>query len=99
MATVIHERIHALIEETNHAFISTDGAVNADYAEYAALAFSEFKAALNDPALTKDDLIRILRRGMLKSRIRCAGDEGDCWSRSMAYYLARKANENRPIAS
>ncbi len=95
MTAIMHDRIRALIQETNDAFISTGGGMNTDYAEYATLAFAEFQAALNDPTLTKDDLMKMLRRGMLKSRIKCVGeDSNDCWNRSMAYYVARKANES-----
>lgn len=91
-----YERVKALIEEMNEEFLLARGVINADYAEFAVLAFYEFQTALHDPYLTRDELIEILRRGMAQSRITCVGEDGDtdCWSDSMAYYIAEKAREH-----
>ena len=86
----VHNRIKVLIEETNDAF-SSEGAVNADYAEYATLALGEFKHVLSNPGLTRRQLMNILRAGMTRHR---QTTPGSCWSTFMAQYVARTANRN-----
>ena len=89
MAIYAQNRIQALIEDTNAAFMSCDGSMNTDYAEFASLALSEFKTALRDPALTRNDLMKILRKGMAKHRNR----DPDMWSALMAKHIGKAANK------
>lgn len=87
MSLSVHQRIRILIEQTNDAFACYD-AVNADYAEFATLALSDFKDALENPNLTRGQLTGMLRRGMVKHRDKTAGS----WSAFMAAHIARAAN-------
>jgi hypothetical protein len=90
MNVSIHQRIRILIEETNDAFACC-GAVNADFADFAALALSEFKNVLGNPNLTQEQLIDILRGGMNKHQDK----DPNSWSVFMAQHIARAAN---PVA-
>lgn len=87
----IHERIQYLLEEMNDAFINSGGG-NMDYAGFAAMALSDFKALLDNPELTAHDLRNMLRKGGTFHR-----DEGteEPWSSFMARYVAQNANLNQ----
>ncbi|MDB2682817.1 hypothetical protein N9Z27_01025 [Alphaproteobacteria bacterium] len=90
MAHNFYGRVQTLIEETNDAFLSCDGSVNTDYAEFAGMALSDFKAVLRNPSLTRAQLIYMLRRGMAKARY----DDPVRWSALMAQQLKKAANRN-----
>ncbi len=90
MAYNFYGRIQTLIEETSDAFFSFHGCVNSDYAEFAGMALSEFKAALRDPSLTRSELIDMLRKGMLDTR----SDDPERWSALMAQQLKKASNRN-----
>lgn len=87
MSLSVHQKIRILIEQTNDCFKCYD-AVNADFAEFATLALSDFKEALEDPGLTRGQLTRMLRRGMIKHSDKGPGS----WSAFMAAHIARAAN-------
>lgn len=87
----IHSRIKALLEETNDAFISCAGSLNADYAAFASMRLSEFKALLENPHLTDRDLRRILRKA---EQGHPGKDPEGSWASYMAHYVTRNANEN-----
>ncbi len=89
MNVSVHQRIRILIEETNDAFSSYD-TVNADFAEFAGLALAEFKNALSDPGLTREQLVKLLRRGMAKHKDK----DPNSWAAFMAHHIARAANRN-----
>ena len=91
MSTSIHQRIKMLIEETSDAF-SSCGSINADYAEFASLALSEFKHVLRNPRLTKRQLTQMLRTGMYQHKMR--KDTKGCWATFMAKHVAKTANKN-----
>lgn len=91
MNVSVHQRIRILLEETSDAFASYD-TVNADFADFAALAFAEFKTVLGNPELTKEDLIRILRKGMNKHQDKDTGS----WAVFMAHHIASAANGADP---
>lgn len=88
----VHQRIKILIEETNDAFTSC-GSVNTDYAEFAAMALSEFKNALSDQRLTPRQLTNMLRTGMTQHKQH--SDPESCWATFMAHYIAQTANQGR----
>ena len=96
MNVSIHHRIKMLIEETNDAFSSCNGHMNTDYAEFAALALSEFKHVLRNPRLTRKQLCVMLRTGMIKHK---DIDPESNWATFMAHYVARSANKNAEIHS
>ena len=89
MSESVHHRIQNLIEETNEAF-GYCGSVNADYAEFATLALSDFKSILKSPELTGRDLRRIIRKGMNQHKDKTSGS----WSAFMAQHVAQSANRN-----
>ncbi|MGB4056477.1 MAG: hypothetical protein WBK77_00120 [Alphaproteobacteria bacterium] len=92
MSLSVHQRIRILIEQTNDAFTCYD-TVNADFAEFATLALSDFKEALENPHLTRSQLTRMLRRGMTKHRDKTPGS----WSAFMAAHVAKAANVDTPV--
>lgn len=94
MSISIHHRIRMLIEETNDAFYGSDGHMNADYAEFASLALSEFKHVLRNPRLTRGQLTAMLRTGMLKHK---DIDPESNWSSFMAHYITRSSNRNSKL--
>ena len=83
----VHQRIRILIEETNDAFTAYD-TVNADFAEFAVLAITEFKNVLGNPHLTQEQLMTILRGGMHKHQDK----DPNSWSVFMAQHVAKAAN-------
>ena len=91
MSVPIHQRIRILIEQTNDAF-SSYGNINADFAEFATLAISDFKAALKNPDLTRAQLTRMLRGGMVKHKDK----DPDSWASFMAHHMAGVANTDVP---
>lgn len=87
MNVSVHQRIRVLLEETSDAFASYD-TVNADFADFAVLAFSEFKSVLGNPDLTREELIRILRKGLNKHQDK----DSASWAVFMAHHIAKAAN-------
>ncbi|MCL4678777.1 MAG: hypothetical protein KJ017_09325 [Alphaproteobacteria bacterium] len=92
----IQREVLDIIEETSAAYhdFSMHGYTNADYADFAAMALSQFKNALRDPALTREQLEQILRKGMKKHKIM---DPSANWSGFLASYVTRATNVNRPV--
>ena len=90
MNVSVHQRIRTLIEETNDAFCESEGAINADYAEFATLALSDFKSVLSAPKLTKHELMDLLRTAMQKHKDKDPLN----WAAFMAYHIASTANKN-----
>ena len=95
----IHIRIKQLIEETNDAFSSCRGAVNADYAEFATMSISAFKNTLAEPRLTREKLVGMIRSG--GAQYKKLDPEKACWSTFMAQYIERtmrqaEQNNHRP---
>ena len=93
MSVSIHSRIKVLIEETNDAF-SSCGNINADYAEFATLALSEFKHILRNPRLTRHQLTKMLRAGMTEHK---DVDPGANWAVFMAHYIAKTSNRDAAV--
>lgn len=92
----IQREVLHIIEETSAAYhaYSTHDYTNADYADFAAMALTQFKSALRDPALTREQLEKILRKGMSKHKVM---DPSANWSGFMASYVTRATNANRPV--
>ncbi|MCB1680312.1 MAG: hypothetical protein H6858_06970 [Rhodospirillales bacterium] len=92
----IHREVLHIIEETSAAYhsFSRHDYTNSDYADFAAMALSQFKNALRDPALTREQLEKILRKGMKKHR---SMDPDSSWSIFMASYVTRASNGNPPV--
>lgn len=90
---LIRKDIKSVIEETNDAYhdFSTHNYMNSDYADFASMALGQFRNALRDPGLTREELERILRKGMKKHR---AIEPQSCWTTFMAAYLAKASNGN-----
>lgn len=87
MSLSVHQRIRILIEQTNDAFTCYD-AVNADFAEFATLALSDFKDALKNPNLTRGQLTQMLRCGMIKHQDKTP----NTWAAFMAAHVAKVSN-------
>lgn len=95
MIASVHERIKNLIEGTHEAFEQTQGAMNTDYAGFAAMALSEFKEVLSKPDLTAHELRAILRKGNTSHREK---NPEESWPSFMARYVKRQANGNLKTA-
>lgn len=95
MSASVHERIKKLIEGTHEAFEQTHGAMNTDYAGFAAMALSEFKEALSKPDLTAHELRAILRKGATSHR---EENSEESWPSFMAGYVRRQANTDLKTA-
>lgn len=83
-----------VIEETDWAYRSVlqHEYMNSDYADFAGMALGQFKDALCDPDLTREELEKMLRKGMSRHR-KSAPDS--CWTTFMAGYVAQASNGNR----
>ena len=88
--TQIRRRIKALVEQTNEAYESC-GRLNMDYAAFASLSLSEFKAALNNPDMTDRDLRKIIRSGHNTHK---AKNPKACWATFVASHIANCSNQN-----
>jgi len=84
----IHDRLKHLIEGTYEVF-NECGAVNTDYAGFAALSLSDFKNALDKPELTGHELRKIIRKGHTTHH---AENPQVCWATFMAQYVRSNAN-------
>ena len=89
MTYSVHQRIQALLQETNDAFALYEPG-NADFAEFASLSISEFKRALNHPALTRTELKALLRAGMQAYH----DPDPKTWTDLMAQHVAQACNGN-----
>lgn len=87
MSLSVHQRIRTLIEQTSDAFTCCESS-EADYAEFAALALTDFKNALENPHLTRRELSTMLRGGMAKHKDK----HPDSWALFMAQHIAVTAN-------
>ncbi|MCB9982613.1 MAG: hypothetical protein H6861_02925 [Rhodospirillales bacterium] len=94
MTQTIHLRIKHLLEETNDAFTSS-GAVNIDYAGFAAMAISDFKHLLDKPDLTDMELRRMIRKASHQHR---STQPESCWATFIAHYVTHNANQNYGIS-
>lgn len=92
MSISVHHRIRVLLEETSDAF-DTYGVINADFADFAALAISDFKDLLGRPALTRTQLQIMLRLAMNECRDKAQGSS--TWAAFVAHHLAQTANRNQ----
>lgn len=90
MSKSVHERLKNLLEGTHEAF-EICGAVNTDYAGFASLSLSEFKVALENPALTGNQLRRTIRDGIRQHN---NGNPEEAWATFMAHYVSMNANSN-----
>lgn len=98
MANSVHRCVKALIEETNDAYgmFTAHGNMNGDYADFASLSLSQFKAALRKPEMTRRELVRLLRKAS-NSHKDVSPDA--CWANFMAGYMAKTSNSNTNNAS
>lgn len=93
MDNVMHVALRSVIEETGDAYrhFSDYHTANTDFAEFAGMAISQFKTALGNPDLTREDLQLMLRRGMLTHRTSGGSEQG--WSAFMTKYVTGAVND------
>lgn len=91
MEDTIRNDIRGLIEEMDVAYndLINYQPMNTDYAGFASMAVGQFRDAMRDPALTREDLGKMLRQGMQKHRMR--GTDIN-WTKFVASYMAKSAN-------
>ena len=94
----IRRRVRFIIEEMESAYyaFSEHNYMNGDYAAFTSMAVAEFRNALDNPALTREQLETMVREGMSKHRSR-EGDEAN-WSRFMASHITRTSNDSSFVA-
>lgn len=90
MGLSVHSRVKDIIEETNYAFSYCRGSLNIDYAEFAAMSLIDFKNALHNPHLTRQELMSLLRDASSKHKQR---DPDGCWATFLAQYVERSSRE------
>ena len=88
-----------VIEEIDIAYkeFSDYSYMNADYPYFARMAVGQFRRALGNPDLTREDLERILRKGIVKYRQRFHDNpsySGKNWVSFVASYMATASNAN-----
>ncbi len=85
--------VRNVIEELDAAYsnsIEYQG-INADYATFAGMALGQFRNAMRDPDLTRENLELLLRKGIKKHRAKRT--EGS-WTRFVASYVVKSSNAN-----
>lgn len=92
MEDSIRRAVKTVIEETSMAYrdFSDFNSANADFADFAGMALPQFKNALRNPDLTREDLEVLLRRGMNRHRtenLRMG------WEAFIASYITRASNQ------
>ncbi len=89
----IRREVRGVIEEMSSAYetFSEHNSVNSDYAGFACMAIKQFRSALQNERLTREELECMLRDGISKHR-----NEGKevSWSRFVASHVARSSNAN-----
>ncbi|MAF97170.1 MAG: hypothetical protein CMH26_00875 [Micavibrio sp.] len=91
MSIALNKEIRRLIDETREAYGQYDS-VNADYAAFASMALSEFKAALGRPEMTGQELRRLLRKAETEHRSLAMPNAS--WASFMARYVSQNVNQN-----
>lgn len=91
--------ISNVIEEIDSAYkeFSDYSYMNADYPYFARMAVGQFRRALGDPDLTREDLEKILRKGIVKYRQTYNDNplhSGKNWVNFVASYMATASNAN-----
>ncbi len=99
MKEAIRRDVKEVIEEIDTAYqeFANYHYMNADYPDFARMAVGQFRAALRNPELTREDLEALLRRALSKYKAKCP-DPDQCivgsWSNFVASYMAKTANTN-----
>ncbi len=85
--------VRFIIEEMDAAYntFSEYNHLNDDYAGFAGMAIGQFRNALHNQDLTREELEYMLRDGIQKHRRE--SQEGD-WTRFVASYVAQSSNSN-----
>ncbi len=94
MENIIRRDIKNVIEEIHEAYkeFSNYSYMNADYADFANMAISQFREAMRAPELTREELKDLLRKGMISHRM--CNHKKDNWTKSVASYMAKVSNTN-----
>ncbi len=89
----IRREVRGVIEEMSSAYktFSEYNNVNSDYAGFACMAIKQFRSALGNDKLTREELENMLRDGI--SKYRSEGKEVS-WSRFVASHMAQSSNTN-----
>ena len=92
----IRQELKDVIEEMSSAYktFSEHNSVNSDYAGFACMAIKQFRSALRNDRLTREELETMLRDGISKHR--SEGREVS-WSRFVASHVARSSNINTAL--
>lgn len=85
--------IKSVITEASNAYklYLQNTNLNSDFAEFAALSYNDFCAALGRPDLTQQEVRRLVRKGHLQS---LNLPPESCWVTFMAGYITSAANVN-----
>lgn len=89
----IKKRVCYVVKEIDDAYrtFSDHDNMNADYAEFAGMAINQFRDALSNPALSREDFKSIFRDGLKKHRAEARNSD---WAKFLASHITLKANEN-----
>ncbi len=92
----IRREVRGIIEEMSYAYktFSEHNSVNSDYAGFACMAIKQFRNALKNDKLTREELECMLRDGI--SKYRAEGKEVS-WSRFVASHIAQSSNSNTAL--
>lgn len=85
------KNVRDVIEEIDVAYhgLIAYQPMNTDYAGFASMAVSQFRDALRDPDLTREELGELIRKGIKKHRARGADAN---WTKFVASYMVKSAN-------
>ncbi|PCI98047.1 MAG: hypothetical protein COB14_08265 [Alphaproteobacteria bacterium] len=91
MENTIKSDVRDVLEEIDIAYhgLVAYQPMNTDYAGFASMAVAQFRDALRDPELTREELGKLLRKGIKKHRAR---DTEVSWTKFVASYMVKAAN-------
>ncbi|MGH1375298.1 MAG: hypothetical protein ACRBCK_03025 [Alphaproteobacteria bacterium] len=96
MEQKIKRNVRRVVEELDAAYseFSDRDYMNGDYADFASMAVGQFREALRNPELTREELQGMVRSGIREHKTQ-DGDAG--WTKFVASHIAQSSNANAVI--
>ena len=93
MEQTIRRNVKQVVEELDAAYsgFASHENMNGDYADFASMAVAQFRKALHNPTLTREELKYMLRSGF---RAHKAHDTRTGWTTFIAAHIEKSSNAN-----
>ncbi len=96
MKQEIRKSVRQVVEELDDAYneFSNREYMNGDYADFASMAVGQFRDALRNPELTREELKYMFRSGIREHKTQ---DTDTRWTKFIATHIAQSSNTNASI--